>query len=131
MSSEKKIIDEDLKVESCPICCDIYNNTNKRKIKCNFCHYKTCIGCFKKYCISSINEPNCMNCNKKWSIEFVYSILPKTFINNDFKKHQEELLLELGTDNNLGYFTIPLLFPQSHISLCPFSNNIYVEILHF
>lgn len=95
MSSDKKEkVEDDLKVEICQICCDIYNITSRRKVKCNFCFYKCCASCFKRYCLSSISEPHCMSCKKKWSREFLCSFLTKTFINNEFKKHQEDLLLE-------------------------------------
>lgn len=95
MSEEKKEDKiEDLKVDSCPICCEIYNVTTRKKIKCNFCDYKTCVGCFKKYSLSNISEPHCMSCKKKWSRDYLCSVLTKSFINNDYKKHQENLLLE-------------------------------------
>jgi len=84
----------DMKVDYCNICCDIYNSGNKKKIKCHFCDYNTCLSCFKKYCLSTSNEPNCMNCNKKWNREFLYTFLPKSFLNNELKKHQEDYLLE-------------------------------------
>jgi len=98
MSSElkesKRIEEDDLKVETCPICCDLYTTNTRKKISCNFCAYKCCISCYKKYCTSTLNEPHCMSCKKKWSREFLCSFFPKTFINNDYKKHQENLLLE-------------------------------------
>jgi hypothetical protein len=100
MSSDKKQEDsktydeEDIKVEACPICCEMYSQTIRKKIKCNYCNYKSCASCFKKYCISTTNEPHCMSCKKKWSREFLASVLTKKFMNEDYKKHQEDLLLE-------------------------------------
>jgi hypothetical protein len=99
MSEEKKIqatneIEDDMKVQACDICCEIYNITTRKKITCNFCNYIVCASCFKKYITSMSNEPHCMSCKKKFSREFLTSYLTKHFINNDFKKHQEELLLE-------------------------------------
>lgn len=98
MSEEKEIETKndlgDMKVESCEICCEIFNITTKKKIKCNFCNYPVCASCFKKYIMSNSTEPNCMSCKKKFSREFLTSYLTKHFINNDFKKHQEELLFE-------------------------------------
>jgi len=58
MSSElkesKRIEEDDLKVESCPICCDLYTTNTRKKISCNFCTYKCCISCYKKYCTSTL-----------------------------------------------------------------------------
>lgn len=91
---ESKKIEDEIKVESCPICCELYTSNTRKKITCNFCSYKCCISCYKKYCTSTLNDPHCMSCKKKWSREFLYSFFPKIFINNDYKKHQENLLLE-------------------------------------
>jgi hypothetical protein len=93
MSEEKKI-DDDMKVASCPICCEIYNQTTRKKVKCNFCSYTTCVGCFKIYCLNSYTEPNCMSCKKRWARDFLVSFLSKNYINNEYKKHQENMLFE-------------------------------------
>lgn len=94
IENEVKVIQDDMKVSYCPICCEIYNQTIRKKIKCNFCNYATCVGCFKTYCLSSATEPNCMSCKKRWSRDFLVSFLSKNFINNEFKKYQENILFE-------------------------------------
>jgi len=98
MSEEKKSERnndlEDMKVESCQICCEIFNITTKKKLKCMFCEYSCCISCFRKYITSNSTEPHCMSCKKKFPREFLTTNLTKYFINNDLKKHQEELLFE-------------------------------------
>jgi hypothetical protein len=36
-----------------------------------------------------------MNCKVEWNSEFIREMMPKTFMNNDYKKHRENLLLSL------------------------------------
>jgi len=38
-----------------------------------------------------------MNCKRLWDREILVQLLPKTFVNNDFKKHRENMLLERET----------------------------------
>ena len=81
---------------SCFTCCENYNNSTKNKITCYFddCNYSSCKTCVRTYLLNSTNEPHCMNCKKQWNDNFTLKSLNRSFIDNDYKKHRKELLLE-------------------------------------
>ena len=74
---------------NCTVCFKI-----KNVISCNYCSYSTCTDCTKKYLCSLNRESHCMNCRKPWSYSYLESILPKTFLHNEYRDHQEQLLFE-------------------------------------
>ncbi len=79
---------------TCPIC--IENITQSKKFTCTFCNYVTCTKCVQTYLTSTPDDANCMNCKRLWNRE-ILSLLPKSFINKDYKKHRENTLLERET----------------------------------
>ena len=44
--------------------------------------------------LNSTNEPHCMNCKNPWSTKFLLDNLNRSFVDNDFKKHRKNLLVE-------------------------------------
>lgn len=79
----------------CPICIERFNKSTHEKIECVFCHYNVCKECVKRYLLEPKLEPSCMNCKVAWNAEYIRTIMPKTFLNNEYKKHREDLLLSL------------------------------------
>ena len=81
----------------CSVCCEKHSEstTSKRyKVTCNYCNYSACRGCVQRYIVESPNDPKCMSCNKEWNYEFICNSLQKTFINKEYKKYREKILLE-------------------------------------
>lgn len=76
----------------CPICCIDYTNETDI-ITCQFCGYKCCLNCAKKWLIEQITEYKCINpkCNKIWSIPFIYNNFPIKFINGELKNNYAEI----------------------------------------
>lgn len=83
-----------LKMEQCPICVDEFTEKTRKKIECPFCAYSACLLCWKRYFLSNFQDANCMNCHVEFNREFLENNLPKSFRNNDYKKHREVTLLE-------------------------------------
>ncbi len=79
----------------CPIC--IEKITQSKKVKCTYCEYTVCSKCTQQYLTSSADEPNCMNCKRKWDRELLLTFLPKSFINGAYKRHREDMLFERET----------------------------------
>ena len=73
----------------CNICCD----TKKLMVVCPYCQFESCNTCAQKYLLDNLS-PKCMSCSKQWSLEFVQNSFPTTFVNKDYKKHRENVLLE-------------------------------------
>ena len=77
---------------ACSICCE---NVSKF-VKCVHCDHEACKDCVKRYVetdTSSIHA-TCMACRKTWNREFLVDNLPKCWLEDGFKKKQENLMLE-------------------------------------
>lgn len=77
----------------CSICVEQFTGKNYQ-IKCNYCDIEVCKACVERYLLESLNDPHCMGCSAGWNKEFLYSVLPKKYVNSDLKKHREDVLLE-------------------------------------
>lgn len=79
----------------CPIC--ITKISPSRKVTCQFCDYTACSKCVQTYLTSTADDANCMNCKRAWNREALLTYLPKTFVNNEYRKHRENMLFERET----------------------------------
>ena len=80
-------------MNTCPICIAKYNKTTCAKIVCA-CDSECCRTCAQTYLLSTIQEPHCMQCRNKWSLEFVKHNLGASFVNGALKEHQTKIITE-------------------------------------
>src|SRR5579872_4358158 len=75
----------------CPICIEpIF-----KRVQCMYCQYVACRSCVQRYLTDeNTGDPQCMNCHKPWSTDFIYTTFTKSFYWGDLKKHREETLLQ-------------------------------------
>ena len=80
----------------CTICCEKYNKSTNAKIVCNItnCNFEACKTCIRTYLLNTTNDPHCMNCKNPWTTEFLIENLNKSYMENDYKKHRKQLLLD-------------------------------------
>jgi hypothetical protein len=76
------------------ICIEKFNKSTRLEVKCNYCDYSCCRTCFQKVIIGSILDPHCVNCKKKFTIDFINDTCTKVFINKTLKEHRENVLFE-------------------------------------
>ena len=78
------------------VCCEKFNKSDHKKVTCNYCNYDCCVSCMKKYILGMQEHARCMNnsCKKVWNRESLLSKFTKTFVNQEYKKHRENLLFE-------------------------------------
>ncbi len=81
-------------MSDCQVCCEKFNKSTRKKITCLYCDYCVCTTCNKKYFLDSLNDPHCLSCKKNWTNDFMESSFTKTFINNEYKKHRENVLFD-------------------------------------
>lgn len=81
---------------SCQVCCANYNKSLHSEVKCYFenCGYSACKECIRTYFTGSVNEPHCMKCRNKWSLEFTRSSLNASFMDGDYKNHRRSILTD-------------------------------------
>lgn len=80
--------------QDCSVCCEKINKSNRKPVVCGFCSYQSCISCAKAYLLGSTMDPHCMSCRKAWNREFMDEMFSKTFMNSEYKKHRENVLID-------------------------------------
>ena len=79
----------------CPICIEQYTKMLRKCVKCPYCEYQACSTCTQQYLLSTPEAPHCMNCKKSWSRQYLCDSFTSKFVNNDYKRHRENVLFEL------------------------------------
>ena len=81
---------------SCNICCEKYNKSTCKKVTCYItdCGFEACKTCVRTYLIGTTNDPHCMNCKNQWETKFLVENLNRTFMDNQYRKHRKQLLVE-------------------------------------
>lgn len=79
----------------CPICIETFNKSQRTQVQCTFCDYVACKQCIKRYLLDSTLEASCLNCKVGWDPEYIRTIMPKSFLANEYKKFRENMLLSL------------------------------------
>lgn len=77
----------------CEICCEKYTNTKRKEVVCPYCAYTACLSCYKSFILMS-DTAKCMSCDKELTRYFLSRTFPVSFMSNEYKKHQEDILLE-------------------------------------
>jgi hypothetical protein len=82
--------------KTCDICCENYNQSTRAKIICEYadCQYSACKNCVRTYLVGTTSDPNCMNCKKVWSDQFLVKNLNRTFCEKEYRQHRKELLVD-------------------------------------
>lgn len=80
----------------CSICCEKFNKSTLKPVTCGFCvDFTACLSCVKRYLLETTQTAHCMNCKHEWSRVNLVENIPKTFIEKEYKKRRQELILEL------------------------------------
>lgn len=106
---------------TCPCCVEEYNKSIRSEIKCPKCSYSTCKECTRTYILSTTKDPCCMNCYFKFPSEFNVLQLNRSFMEKDYKKHRQTLLLEREISKMPE--TMPLAQQQQEVEEIEGKNN--------
>lgn len=84
-------------IMSCFVCCEKYNKTTREKIVCSFsnCNYECCKSCIRTYILGSTKDPHCMNCNNRYTQNFIITNLNRSFHETEYKQHRKCLLTDI------------------------------------
>lgn len=83
-----------MRTMECTVCCERFNKSNRKCVGCAYCEFQVCTACARQYLLQSLQDPHCMNCKRGWNYEFMCSNFTQKFMNEDWKKHRENMLLE-------------------------------------
>lgn len=80
-------------MSTCSVCIAKYNKSTYTKVVCA-CDFECCRSCAQTYLLGTIQEPHCMQCRNKWTLEFVKHNLGASFVNGALKEHQTKIITE-------------------------------------
>ena len=81
--------------EVCNICVIEYNNQSRTKCVCPYCNFNSCCKCIQQFLMTSTSiNPICMSCKAILTLEYVSSITPKSFHNNNYRLYRTKIILE-------------------------------------
>lgn len=83
----------------CIICCDAYNNSTRKNIRCEDCNYSACSSCWEKFILSDKSkEPEfkCINpeCDIKKNVFFINENFTKKFSATIYVQHRKDILFD-------------------------------------
>ena len=81
-------------MDTCSICCEPFTKMLRKPVDCKSCEISVCLKCTKTYIMDTLQDAHCMGCRNAWNREFLDGILSKTFVEGDYKKHRENILLD-------------------------------------
>ena len=95
MDTNAMEIDKIIQID-CSVCAEKYNNSTHKLIACEYgdCNFMVCKACIRMYLLNTTADPNCMQCKKVWTEQFIVLHLNRSFITNDYKIHRRKLLLD-------------------------------------
>lgn len=76
--------------------CDICVSTSEHFVACPSCKKSVCTDCVKSYLISQL-VARCMQCSVVWSDLTIRTLLPKAWIESNYKDHCKKILMDLET----------------------------------
>ena len=93
----KKIssVDENNEIKECFVCCEEKPTTKFFKCENIECNFDACLGCSKKYLLSSIQEEHCMNCKNVINYESFLKQFDKSWVFSKYKNHKEKVLIDI------------------------------------
>jgi hypothetical protein len=77
----------------CSVCRDAFNASTRRRVTCAHCPGDACLACVKQYAIVT-DDPVCTLCSHPWSLNFLDSVVPRAFLENEYRLKREQVLLE-------------------------------------
>lgn len=81
--------------ETCCVCVEPFTKQKqKARAACPYCDILACRKCTQTYLLNTTEDPHCMGCRKAWTREVMDSLLVAAWVNGDYKKHRENVLLD-------------------------------------
>ena len=97
-----KKVESNIEPEACGICSDIYTAVVRRKITCKYCSKSACTKCIEHYLLSRHEDAHCLHCRVNYNEETLYEICTKTYLQNTYFHHRQEVLVNKERANLPG-----------------------------
>ena len=81
-------------MSECSICTEKYNKSSRKPLECRYCKTIVCSTCVKTYLLGTTLDAHCLGCRRAWDKEFLIDHLTKSFLDKEYKKHREDILVD-------------------------------------
>ena len=88
--------------EICNICANNYTPILRKKIICKFCSKDTCSKCVEQYLMGRMEDAHCIHCRVKYTDSMLYEICTKTYLQQTYFRHRQEILVNRERANLPG-----------------------------
>jgi len=89
----KKVKQSKIEPETCSVCASNYTAIIRKKIVCKFCTKDTCSKCIEQYLLSRHEDAHCLHCRVNYNDETLYEICTKTYLQQSYFRHRQEVLI--------------------------------------
>lgn len=79
----------------CGICMLDYSRSTCVEVRCDYCEFGACRGCYERWVRESVEELGCMSCKKKWNRKELMSKFTKKYIEGEYKRHMEDIVYQV------------------------------------
>lgn len=88
--------------EICSVCINNYTPIIRKKCICKYCKADTCSKCIERYLLGCHEDAHCLHCRVNYNDTTLSEICTKTFIQHDYFKHRQEVLINRERANLPG-----------------------------
>ena len=88
--------------ELCAICLNTYTPILRKKCVCKFCGGDACSKCIERYLLDGFDDAHCVHCRVNYSDVALREICTKTYLQNVYFKHRQEVLINRERANLPG-----------------------------
>jgi hypothetical protein len=88
--------------ELCSICLNTYTPILRKKCLCKFCGGDACSKCIERYLLDGFDDAHCVHCRVNYSDTALREICTKTYLQNVYFKHRQEVLINREKANLPG-----------------------------
>jgi hypothetical protein len=99
MPKAKKVVEEP---ECCSVCMDKYTPIIRKKCECKYCKAATCSKCIERYLLDRHEDAHCLHCRVNYNDTTLREICTKTYLQQTYFKHRQEVLINRERANLPG-----------------------------
>lgn len=88
--------------EACSICAENYTAIIRKKCVCKYCNNDACSKCIERYLLDRHEDAHCLKCRVNYNDAALHEICTKTYLNQVYFKHRQEVLINRERANLPG-----------------------------
>jgi hypothetical protein len=89
-------------LETCTICAENYTAIIRKKCVCKYCNNDACSKCIERYLLDRHEDAHCLKCRVNYNDAALHEICTKTYLNQVYFKHRQEVLINRERANLPG-----------------------------